>query len=314
MELSFEIPIYRQLSYETRYPWKGDWADLIRYKFITGKEVPDCDSCPEVLRFYGEAYGRFLHWNGESLVGRKSGLSYGGDTLTSAITVFKRYLAAKIGAGEAEPLKDYFEATKAGVLASGDLRPDKLFEVKIRYADEGGQAGIAFSQMVGEVLSEEAKKFLKNYLTLGNFLPVPPGFNSQRSNYGKWDTVDRMLYVLYGYFVEESEGTSSLANLFLGGEKLPASVENVQKWMEDFGVSGRGMDNWCKFTEANHFTPFLDESHRPIALKTGKAIQKTDFLSGRFAGSLLPSTVAEHEIFFANANRCIEQRGRQAAR
>lgn len=220
---------------------------------------------------------------------------YLGDTMTSALTVFKRYLALLLEYGKPSAK---FRSVVWSCQNGRKVRIPGPYESQYKDFNRYLYDKIAdprFVKIIGHELSKEAKKFLFNYLSAGNFIAVPEHFNAQRSNYGEWDTADRPLWKVYQYF-QNGHDDSYLYALF--SYEQDTATAYCKQWFADAGIT-----SWERFVSVNLLQPFVNRSMKPIALKTGKAV---DDLT---ADDFLPNTLWECERFFKTANTAIEKRG-----
>ena len=269
----------------------------------------DCDVSLAAVVTYSMMYdwldGNTIQWQPGSCVkycvmgkqGKEGkGNLYYGDTMTSAWTVLRKYLFCL---WEKEPqnsnLRGYFFSNGQELTTYSKNDPykgftDYFFKLLIRNKD------------VLDVLEEKvcvvAKEFLDNYLKAGNMIATPEKFNVPRSNNGRWDTVDRMLWKIYQYF-KNGKDKAFLFQMFT--EEKDAAVTNCLNWFKDAGI-----DKWEDFVEENLMMPFVDKDLRPISLKTGKAIE----LGIREDYKPMPTSIEECEVFFETANKGIEERSR----
>lgn len=193
-----------------------------------------------------------------------SGKRYKGDTLTSALTLLKGYLKIFLGINNAS----------------------------IKYCRNN--ADVIWNEM-----EEEAKAFFSSYMKAGNYLCIPgeshegrTSFNTARSNFGKWDTVDTLLWKLYQYYETGDKGY--LKKVFT--DKKTELAEETVKWLEVMGFA-----SWKDFIELQCLEDFVSEKDLvPIAMKTG---EKIDVAIGEDYYAF-PQTHDEFKKFFEeNSNR-----------
>ncbi len=214
------------------------------------------------------------------------GVRYGGDTLTSAHTVLKRYL-------------DF-----AGI-QSKNLQTEKWNEEVAARVDE-----------IWQQMDEKAKAFLKQYMTLGNYICIPckgyqlpsgywTSVNCGRSNYGQWDTVDRFLWKMYQYFY--TNDSTKLLELFTDYKEVLR--DDVLAWNEQFHIK-----TWNDFVEVHalqDFVEVLDSKKktygRPMGLKSGKKIDVP--IEEEY--NPMPQNEEECKVFFEIATSCIQKRGQR---
>ena len=147
-------------------------------------------------------------------------------------------------------------------------------------------------------ISQEAGRFLQLGHSIGNFIPVPLGFNVGRSNFGRWDSWDLTLEQIYQWYQANTPmiGTSddaALKLLFSHARRRQYAVSNCQSWLSHFG-------SWEAFVRENHLQPFVEKNGMPVK-----------FFQGHSLNHPQPSTIAEFDSFFKTVNQCIEERGKQ---
>ena len=97
--------------------------------------------------------------------------------------------------------------------------------------------------------------FLSAWHTLGNYCPVPEGFNAPRSNFGKYDfwdftlTIIRKWYLLENVFAKEKLITEDLFHFNKKG-----NVEECTRWLSQFGD---GENGWEKFVDTFFFQDWV---------------------------------------------------------
>lgn len=229
---------------------------------------------------------------------RIAGGRFRGDTLTSALLLVKLYLGCLWGKIDSDEelkqirkYKDFYE-----------LFP-YLSSWKIPAAPVGKWNTYCsrHSDIIWKVMDEEAKEFLKSCHMFGNYMCIPgnayqgQSFNTLRSNYGKWDTVDTLLAKIYGYY--QYADSSYLESIFktTQSEIKNALTEETMKWLA-------GFENWQDFVDTNALQPFLDETSLiPISLKTGNII-KTDEIK---TYDPIPETYDKFLKFFSEVSKRI---------
>ena len=270
-----------------------------------------------------------------------NGDCYHGDTITSAWTVFRKYLELlwlDVKEKSSEKYKNCMEnflgISNRGTLATVSkndiddkkiIKSNKYTEVINKYYngnnkyliyDDSLDVNEYFPLLVLEnpellntiynEMSTDAKNFLDNYMKSGNFIAVPECFNASRSNGGKWDTVDRMLWKIYQYF-NNKDHMKYLYQMFKG-KKVEKAVDNCTNWFQDSGVALKEYP-WKEFVKDNLLMPFVDintPDWKPISLKTGKVIE----LEITADYEPMPEDLEECEKFFETVNKGIEERNK----
>lgn len=177
---------------------------------------------------------------------------YRGDTMTSIWTTLKEYIKLRTGVSEINE-NDTWERFI--------LREHK----KIK-------------------LSFNAGVFLELGHSIGNFIPVPRGFNVGRSNWGKWDYWDLTLYQIYQWYKDNSVRSGNYNNqaleiLFQNDTNKESSIKYCVSWLECF-------ETWGSFVKYNYMESFLDKNGVP------KSFFKNHSLSYP-----IPKTIKEFEEF-----------------
>lgn len=230
----------------------------------------------------------------------RKGYIYRGDTMTSALTVVKKYLAllwTEIGQmgehGRSQEQQKYFE------LFNGKSKRGLL------YVREGTWVSYCHkhADIINEVMSQNSLDFLKSYMTSGNYLLLPgKDFNTARSAFGQKDTADCLLWYIYRYFAYMKEGEIQMAEACLleafGGNKQ--AVQDCQYWFVELDTT-----DWDSFVEKHIFDAYL-QNNVPISLKTGSAI--TSDFKGKY--NPMPKSIQECEKFFEKANDFSVARGK----
>ena len=123
--------------------------------------------------------------------------------------------------------------------------------------------------------------FADRYHTIGNMIPVPPMFNSSRSNFGADDYWDVTLTQIKMWF--DTKDVGAIVQLLHKKSACDEAVNLCVKWLTWF-------DSWQSFIEKNYLSDFVDEYFEPILFR--------------------PKTSEESEVFFEKCCSLIEARGR----
>lgn len=162
-------------------------------------------------------------------------------------------------------------------------------------------------------LPSYTKDFLKVVYTIGNFIPVPDGFNVSRFKTTKdyWDLTLLLIYKWYHSSSQEYEG--NLKDFYL--QRLVCEqkeIDSCKKWLNMFR-------DWNNFVERNYMQPFVKQ----IKCKEGKQQygEPLELWDGHFNGGMLPIKDKDYrkrnkenddwqfKQFFVNARERILQRG-----
>ena len=248
--------------------------------------------------------------------GKNSSLHiYRGDTMTSAITVFKKYLYCLWESENGtSAFKGLFEKHSLNKLQVPKLIEDEYYDFN-DYLFDKIITDAYFAKTIYDEMSQSARKFLDNWQKIGNFIPVPPLVNISRCNpgdrkrVGYWDTADRMLWKIYQYFhLRDKKGKYDkqyLAQMF--SKNKEEATENTVNWIGDCGGT------WESFVEQNMLEAFVTKKGLiPKALKCSQSseveVAINDGNINEDYKNPLPETAEEFECFFANANAWIELR------
>lgn len=230
----------------------------------------DCDSCEDVTEVYNKAYKWLNDYNIEKQRNKtvkyelvKDDVYYRGDTMTSPLTPLKRYFVLQ-GFDEKTIRKNF-----------DDFVLDNISNINI---------------------SENASNFICNTHSIGNFFPVPQGFNTGRSNFGKWDSWDLVMKQIYLWFqdnpnISVQTNNTALTKLLSNSQNVGDAVNHCVQWLKNFS-------DWKDFVNGNHLNSYVDSKGKPISFFKNHSLENP-----------LPNTLEEMEEFFKNANNCILKRG-----
>ena len=151
------------------------------------------------------------------------------------------------------------------------------------------------------------KKFIGVYHTLGNYCPVPDGFNRPRSNGGKFDYWDLTLEKIYEWYLSYEKGWDEKARRKLIQEELlhnseEGNPDNCIKWLYFFG---EGEDGWKNFVNTLFFQDYVKD------YKNGD-YRPNPFWDGHDWKHCKPS-VKVCDNFFKEVSERIQKRGRRLA-
>lgn len=230
----------------------------------------DCDSCEDVTEVYNKAYKWLNDYNIEKQRNKtvkyelvKDDVYYRGDTMTSPLTPLKRYFVLQ--GFDGKTIRKNFD----------DFVLDNISNINI---------------------SENASNFICNTHSIGNFFPVPQGFNTGRSNFGKWDSWDLVMKQIYLWFqdnpnISVQTNNTALTKLLSNSKNVGDAVNHCVQWLKNFS-------DWKDFVNGNHLNSYVDSKGKPILFFKNHSLENP-----------LPNTLEEMEEFFKNANNCILKRG-----
>lgn len=195
---------------------------------------------------------------------------FSGDTMNSAFQTVSAWLSQQ------------------GVTVRGNWSKRKLFAFYLREAEE---TDASFRDMTER--SPSAKAFLETVYTLGNFMPVPPSFQTRGLSASKdyWDLALACIYNDYAArtrrpLIVQGDGTPYTLEYLLTKDTKPCKA-----WLGSFAT-------WESFVEKNFLQAFITADGTPRQL-----------WAGHFSAPALPATKAQCEEFFTNASRWILARG-----
>lgn len=234
------------------------------------------------------------------------------DVTEKSIKVFKNayiWLEDYEIVSQKETCSQKFELVKKGVNFRGDTMTSALIPL-VRYFElkginkkmyKDGFEDYILDNINSLTISKNVSDFLSNVHTIGNFIPVPRGFNLGRSNFGKWDSWDLTLQQIYKWYqdnedLNEKINNKSLESLFYYSENKDECITYCVEWLRTF-------TSWKEFVNQNYLKSFLDVKGKPKLFFREHSLKKP-----------LPQTIEESEEFFANVNICILKRGMEISK
>ncbi|MEA4804647.1 hypothetical protein [Acetobacterium wieringae] len=222
-----------------------------------------------------------------------------GDWLTSPLHIIKLYM----GFLWEEHMK-YDSCSPYARLYKRTTRKHLLF------APEGKWEEYCYenADIIWDSFDEEAKIFLVNTISAGNFINMPIYINPCRCKaFGGDDTIDTLLWKMYCSFTLCTEGNSNALDNYLkkafSGKNQELARENVKNWIKLYDNS------WDKFIEYNYLSsmvfktnnkcgrPFdLRKEKQPISLRIGEEYNP------------LPKSIEECRSMFKNYNSVVDIR------
>ena len=200
------------------------------------------------------------------------------DTMTSCRTVLNSFVKKELKEKLPAVLKKY----KAKYVSN--LMCIELYETK----------DVEFMELLK---NEKLEHFIKVYHTLGNYIPVPYGFNSARSGgFCSHDSWDLTLMKIKEYYDAKEKALQSpcLSEIKIITELLHCNSEIISclKWLNSF-------KNWDEFVEQNFLQDFVDKdkNNQPIPFCEGHSWECTD--------------IQNFDEFFEKAGQMIEKRSKR---
>ena len=217
-----EMPYYLEQYHQETSTARQNLQRFLIYKlsyYLDDSDLKqfDCDVCEEMTTSYLKTY----HW----LDGYRSeqqpstavkyevtngNITYRGDTMTSAWIPIENYIQLKMSS-----------------------------QIKM----QGNMLELYFLRNMEKIrLSPEAGRFLQLTHSIGNFIPVPRGFNTGRSGeYAKWDSWDLTLEQIFQWYTDNSDMTDicnhgALECLFTYAKNKESAIQYCEAWLQLFGT------------------------------------------------------------------------------
>jgi hypothetical protein len=156
-----------------------------------------------------------------------------------------------------------------------------------------------------ENIKEQTEKFVKLYHTIGNMIPIPSYFNSERSGKGArydfWNLT--MQQIKKWYKNSKDESLKQLLNPDRDNTKEQISIAHCKKWLSHF-------TGWNDFVEQNHFQNFIQLVDGDEILKDedGCYIPMTFWTNHSFESVTLPTKPDVFYKYLSVLNDAIEKR------
>jgi hypothetical protein len=142
--------------------------------------------------------------------------------------------------------------------------------------------------------NKKLKQFISDYHTLGNYCPVPTGFNVARSGgWGTYDYWDLTLMKIKGYFDKRPQPKAQMADditqiaMLLHCDEM---MSNCLKWLD-------GYENWNEFVEKNYFQDYVGENGEVIPFCEGHSWENNE--------------ISNYNAFFSEVSKRIEKRSKK---
>ena len=147
------------------------------------------------------------------------------------------------------------------------------------------------------IITDMLHDFLKDWHTIGNFIPVPLGFNRGRYQTTR-DYWDLTLLAIYKWYHGEKGAIKNLIT-----DRNPNSqnkaVQNTIKWLSDFQRDGK--PSWQVFVEENYMQSFVEKDGDTYGMPK-------ELWPGHFSSQVMPYQIDELELFFTNVTQWISER------
>lgn len=194
--------------------------------YIYCKLLQKKDGFKKVLIKHNKSYRYKIHFFDNN---DDKNMIYCGDTMTSWWTSLKAFLNF--------PKKIAHENFFSDMDISSEMKERKEFR---------------------EIDSKEVKKFMKAVYTIGNFCPVPEGFNGARSGGGHYDYWDLTLMKIHDWYMDENEKhLNDLLHIKTECSKNEERRKNCKEWLEWFKEDAKRKrkeypENYCKGYDGWH--------------------------------------------------------------
>lgn len=250
----------------------------------------DFDAIKPIVEVYCQTFeslhnGKLVHKGGKNYNIVKDNLVYTGETMNSGLNILKKAMHFSPG---------YTENYKK-ISVSGSFSTRKNIKKFIEHLDD----------FYIEANCENLNDFLGLTHSIGNFIPVPQGFNVGR-NLLTSDYWDLALYNIYLWYATKND---DYLNRFLIKKDINV-IENIKLWLNSF-------KNWQGFIEKNYLQPFVlhakDSQLRPIPFWDDHFNRYEDYHSKKTRMTkklaLEPQNTEEINQFLERVNRRITSRG-----
>jgi len=195
------------------------------------------------------------------------GIDYRGDTMNSWSTTLDEFIR-KFG-------KEYFNNWNGRYIPAG-------YNEWYDFLSEPGNYKAPLPSYITE--------FMEVVYTIGNFIPVPIGFNSRGdSKKPSKDYWDLALLAIYNYYKGRNPSLSWLVD--------KRCVNNCQQWLDGFA------GGWNDFVKSNCLQPFVSGP------KDGPYGQPLELWDGHSPDDVMPQGEEDFKNFFTNATKWIKDRG-----
>ena len=311
--------------------------DFLDYKFRRYYDGVDLDVSALVMWTYCQLYG----WNTEDISSQGTAnrncdrykiavkyREYGGDTLTSAWTPLRCYVERLMVENKIEVpdnLKSVidFNGEKLVYYSSAG---DMITHLN-RALGKSEDNFEAMTKFLSDILQghDDALEFIKRWQEIGNFVVVPHNtINNKRSNGGKTDTADHLLWSIRNLFASNIT-ENYLYGLFDHGYinwTLDCALSADKDWMIYPNGKMNGIHWMGPFIEANLLQDFVMDfdngDFRPISFRKSTRREDgglhkvaVDSINCSKDYKSMPVSTAEFENFFYAVNWCIKARSKR---
>ena len=266
--------IYRSFSSGGKYP--AAVSAIKRNKELYGN-IGDPDAKSSLLQsIYSLLWPEIQKEKSEYMINTK-GWIYS-DTMTSCQSVLNNYVKSR--------MPEVLERYDAKYVSN-------LMCIELYETDP------AFKKLLEE--NKDLEHFIAVYHTLGNYIPVPYGFNGARSgDYASHDSWDLTLMKIKEYYDAREEISSHSGERFACPPEIKIvellhkdkEIVSCYQWLNSFA-------GWKNFIDKNFLQDFVGKDHQPIPFCKGHSWKCPQISDDNF------------DEFFRNAWQMIEKRSRR---
>lgn len=208
-------------------------------KRVFGLREIDCDTSLLVKEIYNKLWESAIKDQGNSTISGEYG-----DTMTSFQRLFNIFVEEKIETKlQKEYREKYFPKQKV----------TKVYILHLYYSCK------SFIEECNKC--DAVHQFAKSVHQIGNFIPVPKGFNRSRAQHDSWDLT---LSKIREWYLESDEKKRDKILGTLLCSKLNA-INECKKWLNWCAVDKEKDQAWEKFIEVNYLQEFVNQDDmKPI--------------------------------------------------
>lgn len=285
-----------------------DFIKICLYKIYANELNVDCDVSKWTMDIFAKLYGK--DWKVVQIdksykyqLKNQTGTGpsvLSGDTMNSYATTVRKYIRKTVINPNKDEMidKEILEANNGSWLINKTYRDiSSKFYFDVAIVDNLGY----FIKKLKD--NKEIYNHLSNFIkvnhTIGNFLPIPNGFNVPRNSALK-DYWDLTLLHIYNYF--KCETPISFITDF--------EASDTKKWLDSFKNHDNTQEDkliaWNNFVDKNYMQSFVHKKNGDKVYGMPKELWEGHF---DVKGKVLPTKTDEYKQFFKNASEWITARG-----
>jgi len=183
------------------------------------------------------------------------------DTMTSVQYIMARYFEEEKETGDEK--KRRLKLSKRQLCSIKYMI--NLWSLEVKASDQEGIKNAvekAAKNLSSGLKQNGLEDFLSAWHTLGNYCPVPKGFNVGRSNFGKHDFWDLTLMVIRKWYLTKDELLKEKIireDLFHNSKK--GDIGACTKWLVQCGGGSTGEECWENFVKKLAFEDWVDKDY-----------------------------------------------------